>query len=209
MLYGFYLCCSLLVESMLYGFYLYSSLQVESILYGFYLYWIHIVWFLSLLNPYCMVSTFVESILYGFYLCWIHIVWFLSLLNPYCMVSTFVESILYGFYLCWIHIVWFVPCFSRTFPRSLQQTTPRPWMSIPLPGGWGWWTRTTSPTLCLPPVGGAPPCCLSMVGPILPPLLCSHSLSLSLSRTISVSFSCVHVSLSLFNSFEFRYFFKN
>ena len=108
-----------------------------------------------------------------FTLSWIHVVWFLPLL--------FTPS--------WIHIMWFLPLFSRTFPRSLQRITPLPWMSIPLRGGWGWWTRTISPTLCQPPVGGAQPCCLLMVGPILPPSLCSLSLSLSLSLS--------HLSLSL------------
>lgn len=123
------------------------------------------------------------------------------------------------FTLSWIHIMWFLPLFSRTFPRSLQRITPLPWMSIPLPGGWGWWTRTISPTLCQPQVGGAQPCCLLMVGPILPPSLCSLSLShtpqsLSLtplypsllclsSLSLPVSFC---LSLLPIKNFECRYF---
>ena len=97
------------------------------------------------------------------------------------------------FTLSWIHIMWFLPLFSRTFLRSLQRITPLPWMSIPLLGGWGWWTRTISPTLCQPQVGGAQPCCLLMVGPILPPSLCSLSLSLSLSLSPQ---SFTHISLT-------------
>lgn len=114
------------------------------------------------------------------------------------------------FTLSWIHIMWFLPLFSRTFPRSLQRITPLPWMSIPLPGGWGWWTRTISPTLCQLPVGGAQPCCLLMVGPILPPSLYSLSLShtpQSLSHTSlsQSSLSLFSLSACLFLSLSFSH----
>lgn len=67
-----------------------------------------------------------------------------------------------------IHVFFFT--LSLIFQRSPHPTLPQPWMWTPLLGGWECLTRTISPTLYPPPVGGALPCCLSMVSDTPSPL---------------------------------------